>query len=229
MIFSGSLDTQAYQRVDIDGAIEEDVTISFTLFPDSLPGEHTIFEFNTDLSLVVRDNDLFYSFDQNASYPSSFDYPSPSKYPVSVSGNPETTLINYITNPLEIKISLFNVGGGDSGFEISAIKPNGFIRRAYHSYLNWNGKTINKLKFGNIQSSEEFNFRIENIDIQGFVVSDLYRSSSYHGLKSDGLWQGTNDLYSYTKPTDIRNLARYNYIKTDSQSIPKGIIWSPPE
>lgn len=67
--------------------------------------------------------------------------------------------------------------------------------------------------------------------------TEWYLIKGYDGFKQDqldkdALWQGANDISdpnTYSEPTKLINLSRYNYAKRKDISInppPQGIIWS---
>ena len=158
-------------------------------------------------------------------------------YPGNSQPKPKT-VVN-VTGKTYVNISVSNYRDISSEVHIYAERIGGRGRNIYSGILNWKMSSVKTVDLGCIYANNTpYNFSFESIYMSGDVPSeDWYLIRDYEGFSvaeedEDVLWEGsldTEDPTTYSEPTRLENLARYDYARTYNDSPlsenPKGVTW----
>jgi hypothetical protein len=139
----------------------------------------------------------------------------------------------------DIRLDISNPHTHKAECFLSVDKLNGRYGYASLPLLNWQLQNVGSIEIGCTGSGQTpYDMEFEDILIEGDVPDpDWFYIREYQGFKVDPadediLWVGArkiSDVTTHSEPTELKNLARYNYAKpstpTTFTSSPKGILW----
>jgi len=234
---TASTPSPAFVYKDLGDTNRREVGVSYELTPNiDVDGDIIITRFRgpstTNMAeLVVGEGNVFkLRYWNYATYPSQKTFLP--FYPKDTTPNlNERTVFTSIEGTFRVSFRVYNAHTQIAEVFLFIERIGGRASDSYAGPLNWKFANVTNVRIGAIEATAPYDLSFDNISLNGDVPDpNWYSIKDYQGFKVDPLdeaktWIGANDINdeeTYSEPTSLMNLSRYDYAKA---SVGDTVTW----